>query len=830
MFYLLKRNIPDMQTTNKSFLVIITVLVSFIAVGYSALSQSLLIGGDVVYHIPTSEDVIKSLNTLGETIAEDDPDGNLRFIGASPNNYVYFNREKWRIVGVFDNRLKIVRDSIGEYLWDTSIENGGWGINEWSQADIMKLLNPGYESTSSLKCNSSITSSSAGPWGSNLCGTNSSGDFVSGLVNNSLWWNAASGTCYKHVALQTKSCDFSTTGLKMNVYKDMIDTVTWYLGTNSAIGADNEDLWDGRYTAVYAYNAERSNNTGKQCTSAAYCTDEVTRTVTWQGKVGLLYPSDYIYATGGGTTYDRDTCLGVTAGHTNDGTIPNWEFNYPDCISNNWLSSSSIMWFITPAAYPEEAISVFNLTYSTASTIYTSGTVGNYDIRPTVYLRQDVILDSEHGDGSFNNPFVLTIDGEIADPYTIGDAWEYDYTGTEQTFVVPQDGFYKLEVWGAQGGSSAAQSIEGGYGGYSVGEIELFQDQTLYVNVGGVGTDGTSGTTIAGGYNGGGSAYYASNGRGSGGGASSISTSSGTLYNLGQNNNQGNVIIAAGGGGGYGYYSSTQYGAGGNGGGIQGNDGENNYSGDFGAYVAAYGGTQLAGGAGVVSGTFGKGADAILTHEGNSWGGAGGGGGFYGGGAAHNNSGGGGGSGYIGNSSLYNKHMACYNCTTSNDVDTKTISSTDVYSRPEPDASKIGNGFVRVTFLEGFDTSIIYTLTYDNNGGTGCSSATTTYAQKWGTLCTPEKEDYVFKEWNTKADGTGTTITSNTRAYSDLTVHAIWLQIHIITYNNNGGSGCTSDQQAQGMPWGNLCSPSLTGYSFEGWNTAQDGVWNYYHV
>ena len=88
--------------------------------------------------------------------------GNIRYYGAEPNNYIYFNCsdynnqssstcETWRIIGVFDGNVKIMRGSqIGTYSWDTSDSstNSGYGVNEWSQADLMKLLNSGYDSES----------------------------------------------------------------------------------------------------------------------------------------------------------------------------------------------------------------------------------------------------------------------------------------------------------------------------------------------------------------------------------------------------------------------------------------------------------------------------------------------------------------------------------------------------------------------------------------------------------------------------------------------------------------------------------------------------------
>lgn len=43
--------------------------------------------------------------------------------------------------------------------------------------------------------------------------------------------------------------------------------------------------------------------------------------------------------------------------------------------------------------------------------------------------------------------------------------WEFDFTGAEQTFVVPKTGIYKLEVWGAQRGNASSNTFVGGSGG-----------------------------------------------------------------------------------------------------------------------------------------------------------------------------------------------------------------------------------------------------------------------------------------------------------------------------------------------------------------------------
>ena len=276
----------------------------------------------------------------------------------------------------------------------------------------------------------------------------------------------------------------------------------------------------------------------------------------------------------------------------------------------------------------------------------------------------------------------------------------FDYTGAEQTFTAPASGYYKLEAWGAQGGWN------GGYGGYSSGKIFLNKGDVLYVNVGGAGQGDGTHQTVAGGYNGGGDAIADEDGntrQGSGGGATHIAKKSGLLSQLESYKGtlssgedyyvSDDIIIVAGGGGGRSNNAALWSGlAGGNGGGYIGGDGESvvYYSYTF----QGFGGTQTIGGvnSGDVSnyneGSFGKGASGAV---------AGGGGGFFGGGNAYYS--GGGGSGYIANSSLTDKHMTCYNCATSSDTSTKTISNTNVSETPIADYSKMGNGYAKITFI-----------------------------------------------------------------------------------------------------------------------------------
>ena len=296
-------------------------------------------------------------------------DNNLRYVGANPCNYVKIDNEIWRIIGLMNNiddgtgkketRIKLIRnESIGSYSWDTSESsvNNGWGVNEWSQADLMKLLNPGYESES---------------------------------VGGSLYYNNGSGNCYYGSNNGTTSCDFTSSGLKTNL-KSLIGDTLWNTGTNGTSSYTSSS--NGLASHFYSY--ERSSNTGKICTSGTYCNDTVERTTTWNGKIGLMYPSDYGYATSGGSTSNRTSCLGKELS------------SYSDCMKNDWLldtNTNDWQWTLSPHANSIYADRVFH--------VYTSGSVGNYyanhswAVRPSVYLISKTSILG--GEGTLENPYEI---------------------------------------------------------------------------------------------------------------------------------------------------------------------------------------------------------------------------------------------------------------------------------------------------------------------------------------------------------------------------------------------------------------------------------------
>ena len=295
----------------------------------------------------------------------------------------------------------------------------------------------------------------------------------------------------------------------------------------------------------------------------------------------------------------------------------------------------------------------------------------------------------------FNNNSKI-VDTVISDSISyctplINKVWSYEYTGEEEMFVPICNGNYKLEVWGARGGSYNTTD-RGGYGGYSVGTINLRENTNIYINVGGHGTC-TSGLS-PGGYNGGGAStkdttYFT----GSGGGATHVAFKSGLLSTL--SNNIDDIIIVAGGGGGVAQNSKgTSIGRGGSAGGYIGNSGQTKSEG----YNGGGGGTQSTGGTSAIDpGSFGQGGNAST---GSSNRGGGGGGGFFGGGSGHAfGASGGGGSSYIGNPWLTDKVMYCYSCAESSDYITKTISTTCGNSTATEKCAKYGDGYAKITYL-----------------------------------------------------------------------------------------------------------------------------------
>ena len=165
-------------------------------------------------------------------------------------------------------------------------------------------------------------------------------------------------------------------------YQEMVKDAIWNMG-------GTESSFATPLTVSTLYTAERSDNTLADSSSI------------WTGKIGLIYPSDYGYATSGGKMITRESCV-------TENDIEDWN---EECIENNWIyQETNAQWTITP--------SVPNSTGMRITTVYTidSGNLsssvpnsndGYLNTYPVLYLFSNVKISG--GEGSKKNPYQLSL-------------------------------------------------------------------------------------------------------------------------------------------------------------------------------------------------------------------------------------------------------------------------------------------------------------------------------------------------------------------------------------------------------------------------------------
>ena len=219
-------------------------------------------------------------------VKDDTDDENIRYAGSDEDvkNYVSFDGDVWRIIGIVDGKVKLVKEkSIGDYSWDSSASdmNNGYGYNIWetkegktkgdgtTKADLNILLNEGY-------------------YGGNY-----------------------PSQCYGGRNNTIKDCP---TEYINSTLKNMVDeNAIWYLGGHNSYTVQPKDMYEyERGTKVYSGHTD------------------IAKT-EWTGPVGLIYPSDYGYAA------DRTQCTETLNNYDNK-----------TCTSNNWLYKNSYYWTKSP--------------------------------------------------------------------------------------------------------------------------------------------------------------------------------------------------------------------------------------------------------------------------------------------------------------------------------------------------------------------------------------------------------------------------------------------------------------------------------------------------
>ena len=319
---------------------------------------------------------ITNLKTNGDTsLVYDDAidttteeNNNLRYVGANPNNYVSFNNELWRIIGVMkdvdggtvsgDNatRIKIIKATdIGHFpYYEDCLEE-----------------NMSYDSTtdkwtcSSRRYNNNWPNSTANE------------------ILNDLYWNrkthvpyngymylkTGDQTAFTWQDYKTDALDFRNSGLK-KVYQNMMETATYYLGGYTW---SDGGTYDGvtMNTKQY-YTAERTNQGNNN-------------ELTWTGNLGLMYPSDYGYASSG--MVSGNSCRNIA--------LYTWNTSAnSSCRNNDWLLNSAFwQWTMTPRADSSNHVAY----------VIPSGSVINYHtgngfaVRPVLYLKSTTKIMGGYG-------------------------------------------------------------------------------------------------------------------------------------------------------------------------------------------------------------------------------------------------------------------------------------------------------------------------------------------------------------------------------------------------------------------------------------------------
>ena len=325
---------------------------------YNNTSKTTTTVNSITYNLASS---VGLMNDRKGSMSTGIDDGNIRYYGANPNNYIYFNCsdynnqssstcETWRIIGVFDGKVKIMRGSqIGEYSWDNkNVDTGAetkYGKNDWNTARLMKLLNPNNYYT--------IDSNDNGK-------------------GQSLYWNAQSGTCYNGENNETISCNFTSTGLKNDTTRNMIAETTYYTR-----GHNN--------TSIYVdamYDKERVSGTVINATPP--------RTTSWTGKIALPYPSDYGYAA------DLSLCQKQLSSYS-DAT----------CTANNWMKNilvSNTGWLLTPTS-----VGAYGA-WRVGSPGYVRDAVSlSRGVVPVLSLNSELDIRSGSGTGESSSPYQLSV-------------------------------------------------------------------------------------------------------------------------------------------------------------------------------------------------------------------------------------------------------------------------------------------------------------------------------------------------------------------------------------------------------------------------------------
>ena len=315
--------------------------------------------GSGVYKVTHSAIPAESSATGSEIPAVTD----YRYYGSSPNNYVCLDMEGqstcadkhlYRIIGsIYEenestNRLKVIKA--------TPLTDGTTSVFSWDNKNI-----------AGAKAGKNIWATiTSGNYSNSL----TNGCTLMQLLNSGSWWNGESGEYYNDDNPNAPAVTVNFTNYKLSdKAKSYITTSRYYLGGynyNNDFPLTNE---------MYGY--ERG--------TLRYNTD---RPLYWEGMVGLMYPSDYGYASG-------NTCIMNIKLNNYDG----------ECKNKDWL------WMNNSSNYSNGFEWLISSLGEVVFTALSSGSVKTFyvkkgaSVRPTFYLTSTTSIIS--GTGTMDDPYII---------------------------------------------------------------------------------------------------------------------------------------------------------------------------------------------------------------------------------------------------------------------------------------------------------------------------------------------------------------------------------------------------------------------------------------
>lgn len=333
---------------------------------YNNSDKTAVTNNSITYNYATS---VNLMNDRKGSMSTGIDSGNIRYYGASPNNYIYFNCsdysnqssrtcEIWRIIGVFDGKIKLIRnESIGDMTYDNDEEDTYLkSISSYSDSNkvVKKLSNNEKNKRKSVKF---IVS--GGPGKIDAQGENDYSTSSLQKILNNYYYNSKNYS-------GNSSYTFTNIGIKNDVTRNIISSNNYYLGgiqyeVNYNV---NKIYQEERSTEVYDGNA-----------------------TTWTGKLAIPYPSDYGYAV------DLNKCS-KSLNLYNDAV----------CISNNWMSSisTSEIWLLNPRTDTSNQSSSI-----VSNKISFSPVDDKKAIFSTLYLDSKLTIKS--GSGTSSSPYQLSV-------------------------------------------------------------------------------------------------------------------------------------------------------------------------------------------------------------------------------------------------------------------------------------------------------------------------------------------------------------------------------------------------------------------------------------